>query len=315
MGVPCTRLLSLLLVLALVVGTGGSAHAAMEGPRPTVGDWWTYQTNSTFEGGLTLGGQATLTVTAVGPERVDGVTIDGVRMSVRGEGTAAGNFTSRFISAPASGVWVLSGEEIMEMSGFKVASSVLDLEANGTLHTQPLPIPFRLSAQNTSTHRFVSDSWHLPLGIGNSTVIRSELNFTEDFEILGIPGPSIHASGRVAWNTTYAIEAEIAIDTAAGRFDSYRIRQTLADGSSALLYFAPAVGNYARTESRNGTSEVASAELVAYRYQSLEPSRFIGFAADEWALVVLLVAAAVAGLLVWRHWQRRPREETPPPEP
>ncbi len=307
-----SRWLSVLLVVAVSLEVTSAASGTLSGPRPTVGDRWTYRTNSTLGAGLSLGGQATLTVTSVGLERVEGVTFNAVRMSVYGAGIAAGNFSSRFVSGPASGTWVLSGQEVTELDGFKVVSTVLDLEANGTLHIQPVPIAFRLSVQNTSTHRFIADSWRFPLAWGNSTVVRSELNFTEDFGFFyGLPSPPVRTTGRVAWNVSYSLEATVVIDTPAGRFDTYRIRQTFPDGSSTVLFYAPAVGNYARTESHNGTSEVARAELVSYRYQALESSRFAGLTTDQSLVAVVLVAAASGGF-VWRFYRRR---KTPPPQP
>ena len=309
-------LLSVLLVVAVSLEGASAANATASGPRPTVGDRWTYRTNSTLGAGLSLGGQATLTVTSVGPATVEGVTFNAVRMAVHGAGTAAGNFSSRFVSGPASGTWVLSGEEVTELDGLKVVSTVLDLEANGTLQVPPVPIAFRLSVQNTSTHRFVSDSWRFPLAVGNTTVVRSELNFTEDVGFFyGLPSPPVRTAGRVPWNVSYSLEATVVIDTPAGRFDTYRIRQTFPDASSGVLFFAPAAGNYARTESHNGTSEVARTELVSYRYQALEPSRFMGLTTDQWLVAGVLVAAASGGFVWWFSRRRRasPPERGPPP--
>ena len=196
-------------------------------------------------------------------------------MSVTGSGTAAGTFSTHLGLTPASGRWLLTGEESLESAGLKVVSSVLDLEANGTFRTSSLPIPFLLSVQNTTTFRFFDDPWRFPAEIGNTSVVTGQMNFSEDSRLFYGFQNQTHTAGRVWWNVSYALETAIAVDSPAGHFDAYRIRETTPDGSYAQSYYAPATGNDARTESYNGTSRVATNELVSYRYQALEPRRFL----------------------------------------
>src|SRR2546427_215439 len=114
----------------------------------------------------------------------------------------------------ASGSWVLSGNEVLESAGLKVISSVLDLEASGTLHTEPVAIPFQLSVQNTTTFRIVDDSWRFPLEIGNSSVVARQMNFSEDFRFFyGLQSTPLHTQGSLWWNATYTLESQVAVDT------------------------------------------------------------------------------------------------------
>src|SRR5207247_1757593 len=233
-----------------------------------------------------------------------------------GSGIAAGNLTSDLVSGPASGAWVLTAEETIETKGMKTIASVLDLEANGTLHTIPIPFPFHLRVQNTSAYRLVDDPWLFPLSVGATGVVRTELNFTEDFGIsIGFPTPPIH-SGGLAWtNVTYTLEAQTVVDTPAGHFDAFRIRRAFPDGTRDQMFFAPVAGNNVRTEMYNGTGTepVATTELLTYRYQALEPPRFLGLA----TVVLLVMAAVVVGaatvlvFIVVR--ERRKRRPVPPP--
>src|SRR5439155_706620 len=84
------------------------------------------------------------------PER-EGRTYHAYVMSVSGGGSATGTFATQFGSTRASGEWTVSGREILDAHGLEILSSVIDLEANGTLHTNPIPLPFALSVQNTTS--------------------------------------------------------------------------------------------------------------------------------------------------------------------
>ena len=156
------RALSVLVAFAIATAGLSTLGSALTGPRLSVGDRWTYRTNTSLGARFFLAGQATLAVIKVGSAPVDGVTVDAVRMSVNGAGSAA--------------------------------------------------------------------------------------------------------------------------------------------------------GNYARTESYNSTSEVATTDLVSYRYQALETPRFVGLTTDQWVLVAVLGAAAANGFIWWYRKRRPlpPQTRTPP---
>lgn len=306
--VPLAAVLSSVLVAALASPAAGAVTA----PLLTAGDSWTYRTNTSIGDAFYLRGAVTLTATGNERFSVDGTTFDAVRFSLSGAGTANGSVATQFGSTPASGTWVLTGSQVLESGGLKVISSVLDLEATGTLHTEPLAVPFQLSVQNTTTFRIVADAWRFPIEVGNSSVVTSLMNFTEDFRfVYGLQTTAFHTLGNLWWNVTYALETQVAVDTQAGHFDAYRIRESAPDDTYSLFYYAPATGNDARTETYNGTSRVATTELTSYRYRALEPARFLGLTATEWAIAALVVAATV-GVTVTALWIRRHRRSTPP---
>lgn len=303
-------LLAAVLGLALLTGVATAGSGAVSAPVLTAGDSWTYRTNTSIGGAFYLGGVVTLTATGKGPTSVEGTTYDAVRFSLSGAGSANGTIEAQLGSTRASGNWLLSGNEVLESAGLKVVSSVLDLEVSGTLHAEPVAIPFQLSVQNTTTFHIVDDSWRFPLGIGNSTVVTSRMNFSEDFRFFyGFQTTPSHTQGSLWWNVTYTLEAQVAVDTPAGHFDSYRIREAAPDGMYSLFYYAPPTGNDARTEAYNGTAKVATSELTSYRYQALEPARFFGLTATDWVIAGIAVAS-VAGAFV-ALWIRR-RRSTPP---
>lgn len=299
------------LASVLVAALGSPAAGALSGPRLTGGDSWTYRTNTSLGGAFYLRGDVTLTATGNEPFSVGGTTYDAVRFSLSGTGTANGSVPTDLGSTPASGTWVLSGSQVLESAGLKVISSILDLEASGTLHVAPVAIPFQLSVQNTRTFQILDDSWRFPIEIGNTSVVATRMNFTEDFRLVyGLQTTARHTLGNPWWNVTYALETQIALDTPAGHFDAYRIRESAPDGTYSLFYYAPAAGNDARTESYKGTSQVATTELTSYRYQALEPARFLGLTGADWAIVGLVVGAIAITVAAW--WLRRHRGSAPP---
>lgn len=282
---------------------------SVNAPGLAPGDFWTYRTNTSLSG-LSLDGRVTLTVTGHAPTVVEGTAYDAYAISISGTGTAEGTFEADFGSTVASGAWNLTGQEWIEARGLKVLSTVLDLEAEGTLRTQPVRLPFALRVQNTTSYRLSADVWGFPLQVNDSAVVSTKMNFSTDFGLsFGLPTPPVHSAGLVWWNVTYALQPPIDVATQAGSFDSYPIRERFPDGSSTLYYYAPAAGYHARTVAHNETSEIGSTELVAYRYQALEPGRFLGLTTNQWGIVAVPIAIGITLFVWWRR--RRPRSRQP----
>jgi hypothetical protein len=310
--------LAVATILLLPAATPADAAATVSGPFLRPGDLWMYRTNTSLSSGLSLNGLVTLTVTGHATTEVEGRPYDAYILSVSGQGTASGTLALRFGSTQASGDWTVSGREVVDARGLKILSSVLDLEANGTLHLNPIPLSFELSVQNTTSFRVDTDPWHFPLAVGATAVVRNQMNFSEEFRLVyfGVSPTPTHSAGLVWSNVTYSLDPAVGIDTPAGHFDAYPIREAHADGSTTVSFFAPIAGNHARTEARNQTSELGSADLVSYRYQALEPPTFLGLTADRWVLVAVVIVIGMIGLiLIWRLRRKgrpEPREETPP---
>lgn len=310
-------MLAIFAVLLLPVAPASSGVLAVQGPQLVPGDSWTYRTNTSLESGLSLEGRVTLTVRGRSPTVVEGTMYDAYDRSISGAGTAAGIVGTQFGSTAASGSWILTGREIVEARGLKVVSRVLDLEANGTLQTQPVPLSFVLRLQNTTSYRLQADAWHFPLQVGNSSVVSSQMNFSEDFGLyVGLPTTPFHSAGLAWWNVTYVLQPPVGIQTPAGGFETYPIRETYPDGSYTIFFYAPAAGNHARTETHNETSEVSNSELVGYRYQALEPARLLGLTPVDWVIAAIAVGLVTASVILW--WRRKGRRtaapETPPPK-
>src|SRR5256884_2194949 len=228
--------------MVLPAATAAAESTTVNGPALAPGDHWTYRTNTSLATGLALHGLVTLTVTSHAPTEVEGRSFDAYIMSVTGTGTASGTFALRLGgSAQASGAWTLSGQQVVDARGLKILSSVLDLEANGTVLTNSIPLAFELSVQNTTSFRIDSDPWQVPLTVGATSQVTRRMNFTEDFRLVyfgGRPNPS-PTPGLIWWNASYSIEAAAAADPPPGNFDPNPIPQSQPDGSATRSFFGP----------------------------------------------------------------------------
>ncbi len=303
------------MALFILPTAAPSNPAVVNGPLLAPGDTWTYRTNTSLATGLALDGHVTLAVAAHSSTEVEGRTYDAYVMSVTGSGSATGTFATQVGSLQASGEWTVSGREILDAHGLKILSSVIDLEANGTLHTNAIPLAFLLSVQNSTSYRLEGDPWQFPLTVGATASLSSRMNFSEDFRLVyyGASLTPTHVAGLTWSNMTYDIQAVIGIDTPAGRFEAYPIRETFADGSFTVSFFAPVAGNHARTEAHNGTSTVGTADLISYRYQALEPPTFIGLTTDRWAFAAIGIVAVGIALVWWYRRRKRPAALPGPP--
>src|SRR5213076_1491660 len=185
-------------------------------------------------------------------------------------------FATQFGSTRASGEWTVSGREIVDAHGLEILSSVIDLEANGTLHTNPIPLPFALSVQNTTSYRLEGDPWQFPLAVGATASLSTRMNFSEDFRLVyyGVSPTPTHVAGLAWSNMTYDIQAAVGIDTPAGHFEAYPIRETFADGSFTVSFFAPVAGTMPgpRPTTARRRSGPRTSSATGIRRSNLRPS-------------------------------------------
>lgn len=296
----------------------------MDGPTGTAGDYWTYAANTTIMDGFYLEGQTTLTLASRAMHVIEGASVEAYELDVAGGGTARGSFSTEFGTVPFSGQWILTGTEILETGGLKVVSSVLDLRANGTLYTEPFPLDFRLTVQNTTRARLLEDSWTFPVEPGDTGSARARYNASQDVSLrYGLVSDSNHSVGSWEAGYEYEARAESEITVPVGALRAVPIEQRSPDGTHEILSFAPAVGNYVRTEVYNETGHLwASMDLVAYRYQVLEPPSFLGIHWIAWAALAPAVAAIAVAAVLRRRRSRlgleasgQPPRERPPPGP
>lgn len=309
---------ALALGLALLV----PGAAAIDGPAITPGDAWTYATNMTVAEDFYLCGQVTVRALAREPRTVEGVALDVLRMALDGQGDAGGTFDTGVGRVRVTGSWRLTGEEWLEADGLKVVRSLVDVRANGTVHSDPFPQGFLFTLTNTTTFRILEDTWRYPLDVGDEGILVALMNATEDsrFQWSGVSDPD-HSEGVGNVSLAFVAEARETVSVPAGSFDALRIRQTREDGSYEIVHYAPRAGNAVRTEARNGTgATLGSADLVSYRYQALEPAGFLGLDGLTWALLLLLFATVTSATVTFALRKRfakpppEPRAEGPPPE-
>lgn len=305
-------------IIAVVVGLlalAATAHAeSISRPSLTLGDYWTYRTNTSLEGRLNLEGQVTSRVQARETASVQGTSLQVFRVVVSGSGTAVGEGIP-LGSGSAAGTWIVAGEELLETSQLKVVSSVLDLSVNGTLGGL---VPFSVRAQNTTTYRVLLDDWRYPLVPRGRGTVELSYDYVQDFYAFGNHS---HSDGSGSLTLGYLMDSGLSVNTPAGSFTAYPILETWPDSSYDRAYFSEAVGNDVKTETYNATGVLTSTTLLlSYRYQALEPISFLGLTVIQWAIVLPVVAVAtVTGIILWRRSKKKrglpPPTQEPPARP
>lgn len=296
---------AILLTLSLLVAAGTGAATFVDRPSWTKGDFWTYRTNTTLTPGLNLTGTATSTVAGTQATLTGGTSVEAFRVIVIGSGTAAGRVTTPNGTVSVLGSWSLTGEERFEPDNLHSIYSLLDLSVNGT-YGYVIPIPFSLRFQNTTTYRIVSDGWRYPMVVGTSGNVTVAYNFTQD--LYSPTGGHLHENGTGQSILGFSLADAVSVDTPAGAFQAYALREDAPDGTWQRAFFAPTVGNDVRTEShdRDGTL-TALGTLVAYRYQAAEAQTFLGLTLVQWIFAATAIAAVavVVGFLIRRSRHRK----------
>ncbi len=300
--VPVPRTLVVLLALALLP-LSASAAAGLDRPSWTVGDSWTYATNTTLTPGLNLTGTVTSAVQSRLPLNVGGVAVSAYEVVLSGSGTAAGTVATSAGNVTVQGTWILTGEERFDPVDYQPLYNLLDLSVNGTYQTFA---PFSIRVQNTTTLRLLADGWQYPLVPGMTGSVTAAYNFTQD--LYGPSSMEVHAAGTGNWTFGFSMEDSPPVATPAGTFEAYRISETWPDGSTEVSFPSPQVGNDVRTESYGPGGNLTSVTtLTSYRYQALEAPAFLGLTALQWAVVVPIVAAGAVALVWFQRMRRKKR--------
>ncbi len=304
------RGLVLLVILAVLGASAPAAATSVERPAWTVGDYWTYESNTTVIPGLELTGAATSTVFGTYPVTSGGQTVDAVRVVLTGSGTAAGTVNTSYGPITVQGSWILTGEERLEPTNLHPLYSLLDLQVNGTYAGA---LPFTLRFQNTTTYQVVTDGWPYPMVVGAAGNLTANYDFTQDLysSVLG----NFHENGTGKAEFGFALSAAVSVVTPAGTFQAYPLREDAPDGTWQRLFFSPAAGNDVRMEThdRNGNLTAVST-LVSYRYQAAEPPTYLGLTLVGWSVAAASAAVIVIVLALVRRRARRKKSRPQPGE-
>jgi len=267
-----------ILVLASLPGTG---RAAADAPRWTVGDFWEYDIETLVQADLVLNGTVRATVSDLGPRTVKGAAVDAFTTVLTGGGKVEGPPEVGSVT----GRWSYAGEQWVDARTFTVVRSVLQIDANGTAP----PFGFSFLVQNTTEHEVVSDTWHYPIDIGTTGTLVTDTTATERVRIrygLFLVDSDVTATYRRSVSLYVSDAPKVRV--AAGTFPSLEVDVGWPTGDVDKWFYAPSIGNNARTESYDeGGTRVAASSLRAFRYQAGEPPFPFGLSAP--------IAAALAG--------------------
>ncbi len=307
-GVSAARAPAFALAFALVA-LAATGTTSLDRPSWTVGDSWTYATNTTLLPGLNLTGTVTWTVQGHPPAGGPKVPVDAYQVVLSGSGSAVGAVMTSVGPVSIQGSWILTGEDLFEPDTLQPLSNLLDLSVNGTYGGFG---QYAIRLQNTTTFSIVTTTAQYPIAAGRTWSTTVQANYTQDFSYNGPTSGTNHTEGSTGWIETFAALEPLDVPTSIGAFQTLPISETWPDGSREISFPSAQVGNSVRTEGYDPGGNLTSVStLTAYRYQALEAPTFLGLTALEWTIVVPVVAAALAGALLLR-WRRRKNRVRPP---
>ena len=302
MRAPCIALLAILVLAA----TSATGRAAADAPRWAVGDFWEYDVETVVEAGLVLNGTVRATVSDFGTRTVTGAAMRAFTTILSGGGSVHGPENGPHVD----GRWSYAGEQWVEAAGFKVVRSVVQIDANGTAP----PFGFSFQVQNTSENEVVSDTWRYPIDVGTTGTLVTNTTATERVRIrYGLFTEDSTAAGTYLRTVALLVAGASEVRAEAGTFSSLEVRVAWPSGDVDTWFYAPAIGNNARTESRNATgAKIAASSLRSYRYQAGDPPFPLGLSPPiAAALIGGIVAGAAVAILVLRR-RRRSRDAPDP---
>ncbi len=292
-----------LLVLSALAATG---RGAADAPRWTVGDFWKYDVDTTVEAGLVLNGTVTATVVHLGPKTVKGVPVTVFETILAGGGSVRGSANGPRVA----GTWSYAGEQWVDAAGFKVVRSVSQIDANGTA----TPFDFSFQVQNTTENEVRSDTWHYPVDVGTTGTFVTNTTSSERIRVrFGVVTDEMTATATYERTLLLNVTSAPEVRVAAGSFASFDVRVGWPSGEVDHWFYAPAVGNNARTETYNETgAKIAESSLRSFRYQAAEASPSVLGLPPLIAYVVSGGAVAGAALAILVVRQRRRVRDVPP---
>lgn len=314
------RILPAVAIAALII-VSGIAHAvagtSMEAPNWSIGDFWEYAFNTTFEDTVSLGGRVRADLTALRNATIAGVAQDVFVVDATGSGLLEGVFPSPLGDLPADGTWNLTGEQFITAHSRKIVKSLLDIRASGDAQVPLLGNrAFTFRWQNATTNRVELDEWTYPVAVGTRAAIVLNSSWSDDVSITltGFPPLTFNDTAIATHSLTLTLLRADTLAVPAGNFNVFVIEERWPDNRREEFYYAHAVGNNAKTIEYNASGgEVSRTELLRYRYQASETGPdpiVIG------AIVGGAILATVAAIIVAKRWmgRRRAREEryTPP---
>lgn len=308
-------MLSILLLLSGVVRA--PLGPTMDAPAWSVGDFWEYSFNTTFEGTVSLDGQARADVLSVRNVTVAGVPQDVYVIDTLGSGLLDGVFVSELGTIPAHGIWNLTGEQFITAASRKIVKGLIDIRAAGDAQV-PLfgPRGFTFQWWNSTTNRVEADAWTYPVPLGRAAGVTLNSSWTTgvNFTLASLLTLRDSSADAATYDLTLELVTTESVTVPAGTFEVYVIAETWPDGSREEFDYAPAAGNNARTVMYNESGgEVSRTELLAFRYQATEPKPdLVLLAGLVGGASAAAMALGIVGLRALRRRRAREQEFTPP---
>jgi len=225
------RILPAVAIAALIIGAG-LAHAttgtSLDAPNWSIGDFWEYAFNTTFEDTVSLDGRVRADVTALRNASVVRVGQDVFVVDAVGSGLLEGVFPSPLGDLPADGTWNLTGEQFITTRSRKIVQSLLDIRASGDAQVPLLGNrPFTFRWLNATTNRVELDEWTYPVAVGTLADIVLNSSWSDDVSITltGFPPLTFNNTAIATHSLTLTLLRTDTLSVPAGNFDVFVIEE------------------------------------------------------------------------------------------
>ncbi len=299
------RNLVLPVAVVAILLTMPIVRADMNLPVPEVGDNWVYDVDVSMEG-VNFTGEWTFEIK--GEATVSGYEVYDI--SVEGSGTS---------SMEQYGIqdldYTLDGFQYSRKSDF---ATVL---MNMSFDMKVLGVTI-IEMTMEMTYDPPLDEFDFPIKEGDVWSSTSTVTTTTTVEYLGI----ITTTTEETLTMDYECHLRETVTVTAGSFvNSYRIKETMPDGSYSYIYMSTQAGYVVKAEMFNSTGgSIGGMELKSYSYTPGDGGEgaVAGFDIMDylWLIILIIVIVAVivgvaAGVSRAKKKKMPPPEEAPPPEP
>jgi hypothetical protein len=305
------RRLFVLLICALTVLTTipTPVLADMNLPEFQTGDRWVYSANLKMEDLATLSGEWTFEVQ--GETQESGHQV--YDLSMAGDG-----------SATFQGVgilpYTLDGHTYIRVSDLATVKESMILEFDASI----LGAGAYLSVFVNTTYDPPLNDYDFPIKEGDTW--SATTSTTISLDMISSIYPSTSTSTTVSVATDFEVESKETVEVAAGKFSTYVIKATEADGNTTYTYMSTKAGYMVKSRLYNFTS-VSMGTMNLKEYSYAPPSAGDGDLIDDimdllWLLILLIIVIVVIiGVILARRRGKEdiepiiesPTEQEPPP--
>ncbi len=289
----------LVCALAVLMTVPISVLADMNLPEFGAGDQWMYSSNMKLEDMAILSGDWTYEVQ--GETQYSGYQVYDVSLS--GEGTAI------FEGTIGAFDYALDGFIYMRVSDLATVKESMMIDFD----TSVFVTETYFSAFMNITYDPPLNGFDFPIKEGDTWSTTTSTTFSVEI-VTNLLMPFNSTSEMVSLTTNFEVESKETVEVAAGKFSTYVIKATEADGNTTYTYMSTKSGYLVKSRFYNSTgASMSSMNLKSYSYTAPGGGGdlFSDIMDYLWLLIVVIIVI-IAFVVIVAAISKRRREQEPP---